>query len=63
MSFIELAQRLEPAELAAHLNKHLEMRMFVVGHNITAADITLLVYIIEYFVRFPYSALALYSRE
>jgi hypothetical protein len=26
------------------------MRMFVVGHNITAADITLLVYVIEYFV-------------
>jgi hypothetical protein len=50
MSFIELAQRLAPAELITLLNKHLELRMYVVGHNITAADVTLLVHLIEHFV-------------
>ena len=39
LSFIELAQRLEPEELVDHINKHLTMRMFLVGLNITAADI------------------------
>lgn len=51
MSFIELATRLAPADLIQHLNKHLELRMYVVGHNITAADITLLVHLLEHFVR------------
>jgi len=50
MSFIELAMRLEPAVLAQHLNKHLEMKMFAVGHSISAADIILLVVLLEYFV-------------
>ena len=57
MSFVELAQRLTPAELIEHLNKHLEMRMYVVGHNITAADITLLLHLIEHFVRYSYKIL------
>jgi glutathionyl-hydroquinone reductase len=47
-----MAQRLTPAELVEHLNSHLETRMFVVGHSITAADVTLIAYVIEHFVRF-----------
>jgi glutathione S-transferase len=39
---IDLSQRLNTQELIAHLNSHLETRMFVVGHSITAADIALL---------------------
>ena len=39
-----------PAELVEFLNPYLESRMFVVGHNITAADVTLLAHIIEHFV-------------
>lgn len=33
----------------AHLNKHLAMKMFLVGQNITAADIMVVLYIAEYF--------------
>jgi glutathione S-transferase len=38
-SFIELAHRLSVDELMAHVNEHLAPRMFLVGQNITAADI------------------------
>lgn len=38
-NFIELANRTEVADLVTHLNKHLEMKMFLVGMNITAADV------------------------
>jgi len=38
-SFIELAHRLTVDELIAHINEHLAPRMFLVGQNITAADI------------------------
>jgi hypothetical protein len=31
VSFIELAQRIEAEELVAHVNKHLAMKMFLVG--------------------------------
>ena len=38
-SFIELANRMEAEELLKHINQHLTMRMFIIGQNITAADI------------------------
>ena len=50
-SFIELALRQSPEQLIAYLNSHLELKMFLVGHSITAADITVLAHIISYFVR------------
>jgi len=49
LSFIEMAHKTEPAELVSHLNQHLEMRMFVVGHSVTAADVTLLAFLAEHF--------------
>ena len=42
LSFIELSQRMNPGELVDHLQKHLAMRMFLIGQNITAADIMVL---------------------
>lgn len=45
MSMIELAIREKPEELLKFLNDYLEMRMFVVGHSITAADIVMLAHI------------------
>lgn len=39
-NFIELSNRLTIEEMVTHLNKHLEQRMFLVGMNITAADIS-----------------------
>lgn len=48
-SFIELAQRLSEDELTGHINKHLTMRMFLVGQNITAADIIVHLYLAEHF--------------
>jgi glutathione S-transferase len=39
LSFIELALRLDSDAMCAHLNTHLSTRMFLVGGNITAADI------------------------
>ena len=48
-SFIELAQRLAADELIAHINKHLTMKMFLVGQNITAADIITALYCADYF--------------
>eukprot|EP00347_Sterkiella_histriomuscorum_P004914 403358596 len=49
LSMIELATRMSPEDLIKHLNSHLELRMFLVGHSITAADITTLAHIIEHF--------------
>jgi glutathione S-transferase len=49
VSFIELAQRTEVEQLIAHVNKHLAMRMFLVGQSITAADIIVQLYIAEHF--------------
>jgi glutathione S-transferase len=49
VSYIETAQRLEVEELVAHVNKHLAMKMFLVGQNITAADIIVALYIADYF--------------
>jgi len=39
-----------PEELTKHLNDHLEQRMFLVGHSITAADVFALAHLLEYFV-------------
>mmetsp|Transcript_14930 Transcript_14930/g.10837 ORF Transcript_14930/g.10837 Transcript_14930/m.10837 type:complete len:170 (+) Transcript_14930:14-523(+) len=49
LSFVEMAHKASAEELISHLNTHLEMRMFVVGHSITAADITLLAFLVEHF--------------
>lgn len=49
LSFIELAQRLSTDDMIAHLNKHLAMRMFLVGLNITAADIIVHLFIASAF--------------
>ena len=49
LSFIELAQRLSTEDMIAHLNKHLAMRMFLVGLNITAADIIVHLFIASAF--------------
>ena len=49
VSFIELALRLETEELINHCNKHLAMKMFLVGQNITAADIIVLLLIADTF--------------
>lgn len=49
VSFIELAQRTEAEELVAHIQKHLAMKMFLVGQSITAADIIICLYIADYF--------------
>jgi len=48
-SFIELAQRLTGEELVNHINEHLKMKMFLVGQNITAADIIVALYCANYF--------------
>ena len=50
LSLCEVSTRLEPEELAKFLNTHLEMRMFLVGHSITAADILAHAHLAEYFV-------------
>ena len=41
-SMIEITSRMPVEELITFLNKHLEMRMFLVGQNISAADIVVL---------------------
>ena len=50
LSLSEVSIRLEPEELAKFLNTLLEMRMFLVGHSITAADILAHAHLAEYFV-------------
>ena len=52
-SFFELGIRKSPEDIVKHLNQHLESRMFLVGHSITAADIAVLVHIISYFQALP----------
>lgn len=49
LSLIELATRLSPEDLVKYLNTHLELKMFLVGHSISAADITVLAHVLEYF--------------
>ena len=49
VSFIEMAQRTEVDELVAHLQKHLAMKMFLVGQYISAADIIVCLYIADHF--------------
>ena len=49
-SFIELALRKTPEELTTLLNEHLETRMFLVGHSITAADLTVFSHLASHFV-------------
>jgi len=39
--FIEMVGRLSGKELAEHVNSHMAMRMFLVGENITAADVVI----------------------
>jgi len=53
VSFIELAQRMSPEQMVTHLNGHLAMKMFLVGLNITAADIIVHLYIADYFKDLP----------
>jgi len=55
LSFVELAIRKSPEELAQLLNAHLELRMFIVGHSITGADIMTLAHIADYFVRISHN--------
>ena len=38
-SFIETTDRMQVEELVKFINNHLETRMFLVGHSISAADI------------------------
>lgn len=47
-SFIELAQKLSGEELTNHINTHLAMKMFLVGQNISAADIIVALYSATY---------------
>ena len=49
LSFIELSLRLDSDALFNYLNAHLAMRMFLVGGNITAADIVVFLAIAEPF--------------
>lgn len=49
MSFIEMAQNLTTAQLAAHVNSHMESKMFLVGLSVTAADVTVLAFLLSYF--------------
>ena len=47
---IEQSLRQTPEELTNTLNTHLESRMFIVGHSITAADVTILAHLLHHFV-------------
>lgn len=48
-SFVELANKSSVQDLVNHINKHLEMRMFLVGMNITAADIVVHLRVAQHF--------------
>jgi len=49
-SAIEMALRMESAEdLVSYLNKHLATKMFLVGHNISCADVVTFLVVAEYF--------------
>lgn len=39
VGFIDLCFKLNVNELIAHVNKHLAMKMYIIGHTSTAADI------------------------
>lgn len=56
MSFIEVSLRSSPSDLAKLLNEHLELKMFLVGHSITAADLVALSHILAYFVIYSLSS-------
>ena len=45
----EMADRLEVDELVTFLNEHLSTRMFLVGSNITAADVVVLLRVAAWF--------------
>lgn len=49
LSFIELAQGMSGEELAKFINTHLTMKMFLVGTNVTAADIITCLFVAPYF--------------
>ncbi|CDW72012.1 aminoacyl-trna synthetase cofactor [Stylonychia lemnae] len=49
LSFIELSIRLSPSDLATMINDHLSMKMFLVGHSITTADIVALAHLLHHF--------------
>lgn len=49
VSFIEQTTRMEAEELVNFINKHLAMRMFMIGQNITAADILVHLHVAHYF--------------
>jgi glutathione S-transferase len=49
LSLSETSIRLEVEELAKFLNSHLETRMFLVGHSITAADLIAHAHLADYF--------------
>lgn len=53
LSFSELAIRLGAEELSQLLNQHLELKMFLVGHSITAADIFALTSLLEHWGALP----------
>ena len=48
-SFIEMADRLKVDELVTFLNEHLSTRMFLVGSNITAAEVVVLLRVAAWF--------------
>lgn len=41
---------MEVEDLTKKLNEHLEQRMFLVGHSITAADVFTLAHLLDHFV-------------
>ena len=47
--FVEMTSRVSPSQMIEHLNKHLEMKMFLVGQGITAADVVVHLYIVSEF--------------
>lgn len=49
LSFIELAQGMTGEELTQFINKHLAMKMFLVGTNVSAADIITCLYVAPYY--------------
>jgi len=50
LSVIELAYKATAEELVSHFNGYLELRMFVVGYNVTAADVVLYSFLADHFV-------------
>ena len=47
--FVEIVGRLNPRELADHVNGHMATRMFLVGENITAADVVVFAALAPFF--------------